>query len=264
MDDTKLKNLIRIGARLTAFVMMALGPTTSFAVASGQRLSVNPGLDLNMRADANPQSVSLDVLNHASTIIATGQTRDGWLQVDAGGVRGWVNGRYVSERSTEARYCATCQTAPVGNRLINAGRAVVRAVYNKVLSYADRISRYLWVGHRVPDYKCWRAVWNVLKRAGLVSGDLTQRYAKNALVDLRKFGFHHDASACNTKGVVRVYDSARPGYGIGTPGDYAGHIEILGNDGAFHHVKRTRRPMNERVGNRNRPLKYCLVKSATA
>jgi hypothetical protein len=120
--------------------------------------------------------------------------------------------------------------------------------HGHALPYAAKVQRSLSVGRkyahvygwtkrhgkkvRTRRYLCWRAVWEILKKAGLVHGDLTQRSAENAYKDLGPQGFHNDMSACNSPGVVRVYKGNRRYKGMS--GDTNGHIEIVGTDGRFH------------------------------
>ena len=252
MNDTKSKFWLYLSWVLIATSL----PLAAEAVESGDRLSVGRVTGLHLRAQAGRRSQSLDVMRSGTALVATGRTRRGWTEVKAGDQRGWVKDDYI----TEARTCVDCRSEANENPILKAGREIVTAAYKGVLNYADKLGRFFGVGHSVAAYKCWRAVWEVLKHAGLVRGDLTQRLAKNAFKDLKKFGFHHDPRACKTPGVVRVYGASKPGHGLGTPGDYAGHIEIFGKDGRYHHFTASRQPMNERVGNQTRPLLYCLIK----
>ncbi|NJL26246.1 MAG: hypothetical protein HC902_14570 [Calothrix sp. SM1_5_4] len=171
------------------------------------------------------------------------------------------------DAQTEAGFCPTCGAGASGRSsglntqaadILNAATAGSK----DALPYAQAIQDKVRVGYRAGRNRCWRAVWNVLKAAGLVRGELTQNSAKNALIDLGKFGFRNDMSACNRPGVVRVHDrtSVNVPSRSRTAGDTHGHVEILGLDGQYHHFTRSTQPITARFGEGRRPLKYCLVK----
>jgi hypothetical protein len=135
------------------------------------------------------------------------------------------------------------------------------------LSYADQLQRKMSVGLSAGKNLCWRAVYNILDAANLVDPSrcpLTQDYAVNAGRDLAKCGFKNDMSACNRPGVVRVYSGHYPGFGKHMTGDYAGHIEILGTDGFFHHFTTSPDDIHDSMVRRHlgdrRTLTQCLVK----
>lgn len=264
MDDTMLfysKVLIAV-ALLTAVIT----PEAN-AVAAGDQVTVSAPSGLRLRRGAGTRTQKLAVLKDGSAAVATGRTRTGWIEVQAGQRVGWVKDDYV----TEARFCADCQDEPSPstetNPLLRAGRAIAKsiqdtgdAVFNGVLSYARRLASFFYVGRQSRANLCWRAVWNTLRAADLVSGEMTQDSAKNALKDLRKFGFRHDARACKTPGALRVYGGNRGARRFPTKGDVHGHIEMVGPDGSYNHFLKSKDPINERLGEQRRPLLYCLIK----
>lgn len=226
---------------------------------------------VNVRTGPGTQYQPLGLVAFGHGIDPTGREKNGWVEVEVAGRKGWVHEKYL----TEGRICpdGTCGAGaapepaakgfvPWARQLTDALTGGNTAGGSGKLSYADLIQSKVSRGYAAGKNKCWRAVWEVLKAAGLVKGELTQNSAKNALVDLQKFGFRHDSSACNRPGVVRVYGSttvAVPSRSR-TAGDTHGHIEILGTDGRYHHFTKSINSIQARFGKDRRPLKYCLVK----
>jgi len=216
-----------------------------------------------LRSAPGEHGRKLGLIEIGTYLDPTGRERNGWSEVEVRGRKGWVNDDHI----TEGTYCAEgrCQNAGGFTAMVESLTEVVRDTVRggkRTISYADRLQRHLRAGYGAGKNKCWRAVHNVLKAAGLIRSPLTQNSAKNALLDLRKDGFRHDASACNTPGVVRVYGSTsvRVAARSRTAGDIHGHIEILGTDGRYHHFTKSSNSIQARFGSARRPLKYCLVK----
>lgn len=189
-----------------------------------------------------------------------------WLKIRYQGRDGFVFSRYASyQNATEASACSNCSTAANNNNVNNLRAVTESSNLGRSLSYANNIMQFLGKGRAAGTNKCWRAVHNMLKAAGLVTHSLTQNSAKNAYSDLAKDGFYHDRNACNRPGVVRVYSpgptpAQLKAQGIrSTAGDTHGHIEILGTDGNYHHFTSSSRPLSEIMPGR-RILTHCLIK----
>ncbi len=184
----------------------------------------------------------------------------------------------------EASSDCHCDKSKNSNSNLPNSRSIVEKAAetdpHKPLSYAAQLQSFFKVGERAALIKvhglwrrrtvCWRSVWETLKAAHLVKGNLSQAGAKDAYKDLKKFGFHDvmktSPQACLQPGVIRVYGPARPGsiprHAKRTKGDTYGHIEIVGTDGRFHHFTSSSTPMNSRshFGPQRRPLIQCLIK----
>lgn len=60
-----------------------------------------PGDTLNVRDAANAKGDKLGELAHGSTVEVYGLADNGWVLIQQGGLRGWVNGKYLAEYSAK-------------------------------------------------------------------------------------------------------------------------------------------------------------------
>lgn len=178
------------------------------------------------------------------------------------------------DRETNCKHCKNSKHRGVVGDLRDIANSSTSGQTPFMKMMSRLAARY---GH-APKLKCYRGWKNVAEHvdrsiAKYVEGS---RLAINALRDLPRAGFHHDPTKCNTKGVTRVYQGPATGmswrqtkafmwrkYHIrATTGDYAGHIEVLGEDGLFHHFKSSSRPINDprHFGPWRRKLVACFVK----
>ncbi|MFN7728505.1 MAG: hypothetical protein ACK5P7_05065 [Bdellovibrio sp.] len=102
-------------------------------------------------------------------------------------------------------------------------------------------SAALGVGRTNEGPVCYRAVKKIIahalqKNLNCVRGVLSGGNAINAMQDLPRAGFRNDMSRCSTPGAILVYSGRYPGRPHKRrTGDTAGHIEVLGSDGAYHY-----------------------------
>lgn len=120
------------------------------------------------------------------------------------------------------------------------------------------------IGHNLKDAACYRAVKTLIahalgKNLGCVKGIIYGGAAKDAAVVLPRAGFVDDRSQCKTPGVIRVYSGAHIAGYRRTEGDWAGHIEVMGNDSNFHSFYSSPEPLDETMGSNRRRLIGCFV-----
>ena len=75
----------------------ASGSTAQEPVSIGQKMVNTPGDILNVRDAANAKGDKLGELAHGSTVEAYGLADNGWVLIQQGSLRGWVNGKYLVE-----------------------------------------------------------------------------------------------------------------------------------------------------------------------
>lgn len=214
------------------------------------------------------KSKKLGTLKPGTLMEPTGNIRDGWREVEVQGRKGWVPDDSIAEAIYDCvnGNCGSVRPRPKGGftAFVEDFTEAIRNGANGPLSYADHLQKYLHVG-RKKKWKnlCWRSVWEILKAAKMVSGDLSEDSAKNALRDLSKFGFKHDPNACKRPGAVIVYGGSNVPVAARdrTLGDIHGHIEIIGADRRYHHfTTNSRGSIQTRFGVDRRPIRHCLVK----
>lgn len=147
----------------------------------------------------------------------------------------------------------------------------------ETLPYAALLASNFKFGLREARRKpmCAKAVRRILENSGLIPKDSPLRPvgAKDYRTFLENFGFRHNPRACNSPGVVRVYDkSSIPQCsrkrktncfkGRRTEGDKYGHVEILGKDGNYHHFTKSKRSIQDIFSPARRPLIGCMVKES--
>jgi hypothetical protein len=122
------------------------------------------------------------------------------------------------------------------------------------------------VGSDVDYAYCYRAVKKIIadglgKDLNCIRTILNDGSAKNAGKDLLELGFVLDMNKCDVPGTARVY-SGRPVKGRrNTAGTYHGDIQIVGDDGMYHHFWAESRPSNVR-NPEGRVLTGCYVPDA--
>lgn len=147
----------------------------------------------------------------------------------------------------------------------------------EALPYASLLASNFKFGLREARRKpmCAKAVRRILEHSGFIPKDSPLRPvgAKDYRTFLENFGFRHNPRACNSPGVVRVYDKSsipqcsrkrKTGCfkGRRTEGDRYGHVEILGKDGNYHHFTKSKRSIQEIFSPARRPLIGCMVKES--
>lgn len=241
-------------------------PAPSKIGADTNLFSVTARTGLTLRTSPSKRASSLGTIKNGGIVTPTGRERGDFVEVEIAGKTGWVLEEYLTEASAQdLKGCQTCRSGGLIGAAEDIGRFFSRGPlgHQSALPYADRIQANVKAGRNMPRKNlCWRAVWTILQRAGLVKGDLSVRGAKDALVDLAPQGFRHDPSACQKPGVVRVYGASlvEVPRRKRTDGDTFGHIEILGTDRKYHHFTSSRGSIQTRFGEDRRPLTHCLVK----
>lgn len=120
------------------------------------------------------------------------------------------------------------------------------------------------IGHNSNDPACYRAVKTLIAHAlgkdlGCVRGIISGGAAKDAATVLPRAGFVDDRSQCKTPGVIRVYSGAHIAGNRHLEGDWAGHIEVMGNDRNYHSFYSSPEPIDETMGSNRRRLIGCFV-----
>lgn len=80
-----------------ADVGRALGSVTQPTVPLYTRQVNTPGDTLNVRGAANAKGDKLGELAHGSAVEAYGLAGNGWVLIQQGSLRGWVNGKYLTD-----------------------------------------------------------------------------------------------------------------------------------------------------------------------
>ena len=75
----------------------ASGGTAQDPASMGQKMVNTPGDTLNVRDEANAKGTKLGELAHGSTVEVCGLADNGWVLIQQGSLRGWVNGKYLAE-----------------------------------------------------------------------------------------------------------------------------------------------------------------------
>lgn len=75
----------------------ASGGTAQDPASMGQKMVNTPGDTLNVRDEANAKGTKLGELAHGSTVEVYGLADNGWVLIQQGSLRGWVNGKYLAE-----------------------------------------------------------------------------------------------------------------------------------------------------------------------
>lgn len=139
-------------------------------------------------------------------------------------------------------------------------------------AYANFLSQFLSPARmskilrdaKIDRTQCAKAVRTLLEKAGMVKAAGHPGSAKDYIPYLQKYGFRHNPNACNTPGVVRVYDKAKKGASYRrrgrTLGDKHGHVEILGADRKYHYFTSSELSIDQVFGADRRPLIGCMVK----
>jgi hypothetical protein len=186
--------------------------------------------------------------------------------------------RFISviDGHSEARHCTHCNTksrqakSAAGLEKLPVPAPLAVSLRTALpLPYATAIQRAIRWGYTAPRFYCARAVWRILIKAGLVRGSWNSSGAdaKDMGRVLKRQGFVRDDSACNRPGVVRIYNGNQSGHQFRNPmvGDRAGHMEILGLDGKYHHFLSSPWSISESMRRRygyasRRPLQSCWIK----
>jgi len=189
-------------------------------------------------------------------------------------------GRKEQRIRHKQRVCRSCQVAKP-KEIVHATRLQAKAIASSIPStdFMKRLAaaapRY---GHAERLY-CYRGVKKIINAvspsiAKMFNGS---RLAIHAMSLLPRAGFRNDLpGSCNRPGVIRVYKGPASGmsagqaknfmrkhYGVkATAGDYAGHIEVLGNDGRWHHFTSSAAPINSpsHFGPWRRKLTGCFIR----
>ena len=63
--------------------------------------SIHQGIPVNVRNTANASGAILGTLAHGSVVDVVGLAGNGWVLVRQGGLKGWVNGKYLIDHATK-------------------------------------------------------------------------------------------------------------------------------------------------------------------
>lgn len=154
----------------------------------------------------------------------------------------------VSDATGDAVVTAGRLTPPsdLGLRIARSASAGVGAAAGK--NYCYRAIKFIIADALGKDRKCvWRS--------------MTQGSAKNAGPELEKMGFVKDNSKCKTPGAMRVYKGASKKGFANDKGTIHGDVQVVGDDGMYHHFLAERRPSDERKPGR-RILTGCYYPNA--
>lgn len=147
----------------------------------------------------------------------------------------------------------------------------------EALPYVDLLTKNFGAGLKERRRKpmCAKAVRRILEASKMIPKDspLRPEGAKDYRKFLENFGFRHNPQACNSPGVVRVYDKSSVPQcsrkrktncykGRYSKGDTYGHVEILGKDRQYHHFTKSKRSIQEIFSPARRPLIGCMVKES--